>query len=454
MGRIFGRDGIRGLAVTELTCEFAIQLGRAFVAVMAGNKKNRTKVLVGRDTRNSADTIEAALCAGICSAGADAEIMGEVPTAALAWNIKQRGACGGIMITTSRGGSEYSGMKLFSHYGYRLGDDRESEIERLIRNNSEEIEPKTRNEYGNILHCESALDDYMNYIMELSSNVDLRGMKIAVDCANGCASYTAEKLFTDLGAEVIITGSSPDGFNINQTGSTNIEDFMSFVTDNKCCCGIAFDGAAERCLAVDEDGLLVDGDAIVAVIGEYMSRNGNLRHNTILVTHANNLGLLNFARSKGICASRAPSGERSRLRRMLECSYSLGGDPSGHVLFPDDIPTADGQLTAVRLLEVMKKTGRKMSSIGNILEKLPQIIMSVPIKKELCRIWRNDLIIMGAVNECEEMLGDEGRVVVTEAGDEKLIRVLVEGRKFSEINGMAMHIVDTITERMNKLADI
>ncbi|MDE7225458.1 MAG: hypothetical protein K2N49_01155 [Ruminococcus sp.] len=167
MGRIFGRDGIRGLAVTELTCEFAIQLGRAFVAVMAGNKKSRTKVLIGRDTRNSADVIEAALCAGICSAGADAEVMGEVPTAALAWNIKQRGACGGIMITASRGSSEYSGMKLFSHYGYRLGDDRESEIERLIRNNSEELEPKNRREYGNILHCESALDDYMNYISDL-----------------------------------------------------------------------------------------------------------------------------------------------------------------------------------------------------------------------------------------------------------------------------------------------
>ncbi|MDE7225459.1 MAG: hypothetical protein K2N49_01160 [Ruminococcus sp.] len=229
---------------------------------------------------------------------------------------------------------------------------------------------------------------------------------------------------------------------------------MSFVTDNECCCGIAFDGAAERCLAVDENGLLVDGDAIVAVIGEYMSRNENLRHNTILVTHANNLGLLNFARSKGICVSRAPSGERSRLKRMLECSYNLSGDPSGHVLFPDDIPTADGQLTAVRLLEVMKKTGRKMSSIENILEKLPQIVISVPIKKELCKVWRKDSVIMGAVNECEEMLGNEGRVVVTEIGDEKIIRVLVEGKKFSEINGMAMHIVDTITERMSILADI
>lgn len=451
MGKIFGRDGIRGLAVTELTCEFAIQLGRAFVAVMAGSKKNRTKVLVGRDTRNSADIIEAALCAGICSAGADAEVIGEVPTAALAWNIKQRGACGGIMITVSHGSAEFSGMKLFSHYGYRLGDDREEEIERLIRNDSEELEPKICREYGNILHCESAVDDYMNYIRELSAKVDLRGMKIAVDCANGCASYTAEKMFTDLGAEVLIMGGSPDGFNINETGSTNIEDLMSFVTDNECCCGIAFDGAAERCLAVDENGLLVDGDAIVAVIGEYMSRNENLRHNTILVTHANCLGLLNFARSKGIGTSRSHSGERSRLRRMLECSYSLGGDPSGHVLFPDDIPTADGQLTAVRLLEVMKKTGRKMSSIGNILEKMPQIIMSVPIKKDMCKVWRSDPIIMGAVNECEEMLGDEGRVVVTEIGDEQLIRVLVEGKKFSTINGMAMQIVDTITERMNTL---
>ncbi|MBQ9140092.1 MAG: phosphoglucosamine mutase, partial [Ruminococcus sp.] len=246
MGRIFGKNGIRGLAVTEITCELAMQIGRAAAKIMAA-PNGRTKILIGRDIRHSADTIEAAVCAGICSAGADAELLGEIPASALAWHIKKREAQGGIMITASHVGAEFNGIKLFSSYGYRLRDDREEEIERLILDAPDEIKPVQLKRYGSIICCESAVEEYIEHILEIAP-ADLSGLKIAIDCANGCASHTAERLFTKLGADVTMLGNTPDGFNINTSGSTRIDALMEYVAENKLDCGIAFDGSGERCL--------------------------------------------------------------------------------------------------------------------------------------------------------------------------------------------------------------
>ena len=448
MSRMFGKDGMRGLAVTELTCELAMQVGRAAAIVLAAPKDGRTQILIGKDLRSSSDPLMAAVCAGLCSAGADAEIVGEVPTPALAWLVKKRGASGGIMITASHVNSEFNGIKLFSSGGHRLRDDLEEEIERLILDDPEELLPIPRREYGRITSYDSAIEDYSAHLRSITM-ADLSGMKIALDCANGCACATAKKLFTETGAEVVVIGNSPDGTNINRDcGSTHMESLTGLVKANGCCCGIAFDGGGERCLAVDEEGRLVDGDVIVAACAADMKENGKLRHNTILVTQANNLGLLQFARNSGIGTSAAPTGERSMVRRMLECGYSLGGDPTGHIIFPDDMPSADGQLTALRLLQVLKNSGKTMSELSGIIEKWPQVMLNVPIDRKFREVWKNDRAITGMIDEFEEILGEEGRVVVREAGNDPVIRIRIEGKDFATINTMALQIADTIKERM------
>ena len=448
MGRIFGKNGIRGLAVTEITCELAMQIGRAAAKIMAA-PNGRTKILIGRDIRHSADTIEAAVCAGICSAGADAELLGEIPASALAWHIKKREAQGGIMITASHVGAEFNGIKLFSSYGYRLRDDREEEIERLILDAPDEIKPVQLKRYGSIICCESAVEEYIEHILEIAP-ADLSGLKIAIDCANGCASHTAERLFTKLGADVTMLGNTPDGFNINTSGSTRIDTLMEYVAENKLDCGIAFDGSGERCLAVDENGCLVDGDVIIAACAGYMQKQGTLRNNSILVTQANNMGLIRFARENGIGTAAAPTGERGMMRRMLECGFSIGGDPSGHIIFPDDMPAADGQLTGIRLLEAMKAAEKKMSELAEIIEKCPQVMLNVPIENKYREVWKNNRTITSMIDEFESILGDEGRVIVRETGAEPVIRIRIEGRDFSAINTMALSLADTIKEQLSE----
>ena len=448
MGRIFGKNGIRGLAVTEITCELAMQIGRAAAKIMAA-PNGRTKILIGRDIRHSADTIEAAVCAGICSAGADAELLGEIPASALAWHIRKREAQGGIMITASHVGAEFNGIKLFSSYGYRLRDDREEEIERLILDAPDEIKPVQLKRYGSIIRCESAVEEYIEHILEIAP-ADLSGLKIAIDCANGCASHTAERLFTKLGADVTMLGNTPDGFNINTSGSTRIDALMEYVAENKLDCGIAFDGSGERCLAVDENGCLVDGDVIIAACAGYMQKQGTLRNNSILVTQANNMGLIRFARENGIGTAAAPTGERGMMRRMLECGFSIGGDPSGHIIFPDDMPAADGQLTGIRLLEAMKAAEKKMSELAEIIEKCPQVMLNVPIENKYREVWKNNRTITSMIDEFESILGDEGRVIVRETGAEPVIRIRIEGRDFSAINTMALSLADTIKEQLSE----
>lgn len=448
MGRLFGRDGMRGIAVTELTCELALQIGRAAAVVLAGHNAEKTRILIGMDTRSSSDSIAAALCAGICSAGADAELIGEVPTPALAWLVKEIGASGGIMVTASHINAEFSGIKLFSSSGHRLSDDREEEIERLILDVPGEIKPIPRRNYGKLTFSDKAIEKYIAHIKEIA-DADLNGLKVAIDCANGCASATAKEIFSSLGAEIILTGNTPDGSNINKDcGSTHIDNLMRTVVENKCNCGIAFDGAAERCLAVDENGDIVDGDMIVAICAKDMKERDTLRNNSIIFTQANNLGLLQFARANGIGTSASSAGERSMIRRMIECGYSLGGDSAGHLLFPDIAPSADGQLTGIMLLDALKRSGNGLSELSSVIEKCPQVMLNVPIDKRFREVWKNDRAVTGIIDEFEGILGEEGRVVVREVGADPVIRIMIEGRDFSTINTMALQIADTIKERL------
>lgn len=450
MGRLFGKDGIKGIAVTELTCELAMQIGRAAAEVLAGNETDPRPLLIGKDTRSSADTIEAALCAGICSAGVDAELLGIVPAPAVAYLAKAHEAAGSIMITASYRNAEFSGIRLFSHDGHRLGLGSEEEIERLVLDAPGEIAPIPRRIYGKITRCESAADEYINYIKS-SVNTDLSGLKIAVDCANGSTCETAGRLFTELGAEVMLMGNAPDGTNINRDcGCTFVEPLMEFTRSNGCSCGIALDGSGERCIAVDENGHIIDGDEIIAICAGFMKEKGLLNHNTIVTTSANNLGLMQFARNNSIYTVTAPANERSSVRKLTEGGFSIAGDPGGYVIFPEILLTGDGQLTALKLLEVLKASEKPMSSIAGVVKKIPQVMLNVRIDPRDREIWKNDRTITRLIDEYEGILGDDGRVIVREISRDSQIRIMVEGEDFTTINAMAVRIADTIKERFSR----
>ncbi|MBR2481902.1 MAG: hypothetical protein IKB58_03495 [Oscillospiraceae bacterium] len=283
MGRLFGTDGARGIAITELTCELAMQIGRAAANVLTKHSSHRPKILIGKDTRISSDILEAALCAGICSVGADAEILGVVPTPAVAYLVRKCEADAGVMISASHNSVEFNGIKLFSSTGYKLSDEIEAEIEALILDTPEKMQLVSGTDVGKISYYENAAQDYISYV-ESSIQTKPEGLRVAIDCANGSSSATAQELFTRLGAEVLLIHAQPDGTNINENcGSTHMEDLMQFVVENHCDIGLAFDGDADRCLAVDETGEMVDGDKLIAIAAKAYQEQGRLKQNAVVV---------------------------------------------------------------------------------------------------------------------------------------------------------------------------
>ncbi len=447
MAKLFGTDGPRGIAVTDLTCELAMQTGRAAALVLANKKEGgKTKILIGKDTRLSSDALEAAVCAGICSVGADAELLGVVPTPAVTYLIGAHGADGGIMISGSHNSAEYNGLKLFTAKGHNLMEDAEEEIERLVLKAPEEMKLKSHEEVGRIIHGENAVGEYTEHIRSLI-NTDLSGMRVVLDCANGCAAYTAKKLFTSLGAEAEIIADEPDGTNINkECGSTHVHRLMEFVAENDFCCGLAFDGDADRCIAVDEQGCMVDGDRLLAVFAGVMKEQGSLGDDTVVVTSKSTLGLRRYAADKGIKLVSSGAGTRYVLERMLEGGFKLGGEPDGHIIFLDDAVTGDGQLTGARLLEIMKNSGLKLSSLAGDMPSYPQVKLNVKIHPHYKELWKNEKDITDLIEKYSAELGEEGRVLVRESGKEPIVRILVEGGDFGRINDMAVDIAQHIKD--------
>lgn len=449
MGRLFGTDGARGVALTELTCETAMQIGRAAALVIGAKVKRRPKIYIGKDTRISSDVIEAALIAGICSMGADAVLMGVCPTPAVAFLVKRRAADAGIMISASHNSMEFNGIKIFSAAGYKIPDDMEEEIERLVLDSPEEI-------YANIqgganvgkITCDKNGDwDYIRSVMKTIGH-DLSGVRVAIDCANGSASATAERLFGGLGATVFLVNSSPNGININlNCGSTHMEMISKFVVEKKCHIGVAFDGDADRCLAVDENGVLMDGDKLIAIFARDMRDKGTLKKNTAVVTVLTNLGFTHFAKNNNINMISTKVGDRYIVEQMLAGGYNLGGEQSGHIIFHDYATTGDGQLTAVQLLSVLKRSERRASELASVMERYPQVMVNVKITPKWKEAWKNDPEIEEIISVNQQKLGSSGRILVRESGTEPLIRVMIEGKKFDAINKMAVEIADKIKER-------
>lgn len=450
MGRLFGTDGVRGVANKDLTNELAMKIGMAAAEILlkhAGDQ--RPTVMIGRDTRVSGDMLEAALTAGFCSVGVNVLSVGVVPTPAIAYLVGKYGCEAGVMISASHNPCEYNGIKIFQSTGYKLPDSVEDEIEAIILDSPDQIELKTGGDVGRRTYCKTAVEDYIEHIVSVSE-VSFEGLNIAIDTANGSASVCAKEIFTRLGAKCHMLSDTPNGVNINlNCGSTHMEELAEFVKANKLDLGIAFDGDADRMLAVDENGEIVDGDKIIAICATQMKQEKKLAKNTAVVTVMSNMGFFKFCEDNGIKCAKTAVGDRYVLERMLKDGYNIGGEQSGHVIFLDHATTGDGELSAVKLLETVVKSGASLAQLSKVMTVYPQVLINVPVTDEGKKKYNNDEYIISAVQEAEMELHGDGRVLVRVSGTEPLVRVMLEGMDTEQITRLGNDIANVVKERLS-----
>ena len=448
MGRLFGTDGVRGVANKDLTCELAMKLGRAAAAVLTNKSTRHPRVIIGKDTRLSSDMLENAMAAGLCSVGASVVLLGVVPTPAVAYLVEKYKADAGIMISASHNSYEYNGIKIFSGDGFKLPDDLEERIESLILGEAPLPAAPADSDLGTVETAPNALRDYIDHVKS-TVHFSLDGLEIALDCANGSSAMTAETLFTELGAKVHMLANEPNGVNINDgCGSTHMESLIEYVKTHKVDAGIAFDGDADRCLAVDENGEPVDGDFIMAICGLDMKSRGKLNKNCIVGTIMTNLGFIKFCEANGIHFEATKVGDRYVLEEMLLENYSFGGEQSGHVIFRDFATTGDGQLTAAQLLSIMKRREAKLSSMTTVMERYPQTMKNIRVSPEGKLAFYTDPKVKQAIDAATKMLAGNGRVIVRPSGTEPLLRVMVEGQDLALIEKIAEDISEVIKEEL------
>lgn len=450
MGKLFGTDGARGVANKELTCELAMAIGRAAAMVLIDVEHRRPRVIIGKDTRISSDMLESAIVAGLCSVGADVTILGVVPTPAVAYLVGKYEADAGVMISASHNPCEYNGIKIFNGEGYKLSDALEDQIEAIVLDGARVPPCPIGGEIGRVQNSNTAVDDYVKHLLS-TTKVNLRGMRLAVDCANGSASATARKLFSALGADCVFINDQPDGVNINANcGSTHMEGLTELVKKLKFFAGVAFDGDADRFLAVDEKGNLMDGDKIIAALALNMKEKGELDGNAAVATVMSNLGLFRFCEEHGIVPVTTKVGDRYVLEEMLKSGYAIGGEQSGHIIFRHYATTGDGQLTAIQLLSICREKGQKLSRIGELMERYPQVMINVKADAEQKAHYAADAELQKNIQDAGSSLGRDGRVLVRASGTEPLVRVMVEGKDFNSINKLAVSVAEMIKEKINQ----
>lgn len=449
MGRIFGTDGARGVANTEISCTLAMDIGRAAAMVVARDHHKRKPVfLVGHDTRISHDMLESAIAAGLCSVGADVVTLGTVPTPAVAYLVANSDADAAIMLSASHNPYEFNGIKIFGAEGFKLTDEEEMEIEEIVLDHVLPYDLKWNDELGVIRSGETLVEQYIDHIVSTVEG-DLSGIRVAADCANGSASATAAKIFAKLGADVTILNDEPNGVNINDNcGSTHIDVLGKYVRENGFDLGVAFDGDADRCLAVDESGELVDGDKLIAIFSSQMKREGKLANDTAVVTVMSNMGFFKFAEQSGIHVEKTSVGDRYVLQNMLEHGHCIGGEQSGHIIFREFMTTGDGQLTAVQLLRAIKKSGKKLSELAQLMQVYPQVILNVRADKEMKRMVKVDEGVLKRQQQLEEGMNGNGRILVRPSGTEPVIRIMVEGLDREAIMNAAKSMEQIIIERL------
>ena len=437
MGRLFGTDGVRGRANADLTPELALGLGQAAVRVL-GSEVERPTVVVGRDPRASGELLESAVVAGLASAGADVLRLGVLPTPGVAYLTTSLRATFGVMLSASHNPMPDNGIKLFDGHGMKLSDAVEDAVEAAL---AAEWPRPTGADVGRV----SDVDAVQRYVDHLVGSVKhpLDGLRVVVDCAHGAAYRVAPQALRQAGAEVIAINASPDGLNINDgVGSTHLDGLVAAVGEHRAHVGIAHDGDADRCLAIDATGAVVDGDAILAVCAVALHEHGALTHDTVVTTVMTNLGFRRAMAQRGITCVETAVGDRYVLEAMVGGGYTLGGEQSGHVIFGDHLPTGDGALTALRLLDRMAETGRSLADLAAVMERLPQVLVNVPVRDR--SLLSDSADVADAIAAVEGELGDAGRVLVRPSGTEQLVRVMVEAADEDTARRSADAVADVV----------
>ena len=448
MARLFGTDGVRGVAGTELTIDLATKLGQAGAYVLTKEKSHQPTIIVGCDTRISGGMLANALMAGICSVGANAIYVGVAPTPAIAYLTRKHKVDAGVVISASHNPMEFNGIKFFNGEGYKLSDELEDEIEALIKDNMKDIDFPIGPGIGKIDYRFDIVDEYVEFEKK-PVPAALSGVKIVIASPEGASSYTSVKALKDLGADLVAIHTEPDGTNINANcGSTHMAELQARVVSEKANVGIAFDGDADRMLAVDENGKVVDGDEIMAICGNYLKSKGKLAKDTIVVTVMTNLGFTIMGKNQNINIEKTKVGDRYVLENMLANGYNLGGEQSGHVIFLDDNTTGDGLLSALHLLQAMVDTGKPLSELASVMEVLPQALVNAKVPNHKKESYMEYSDIANAIAELEKKFDGEGRVLIRPSGTEPLVRVMIEGKEQAVIDEEAHKLAELITKVM------
>ncbi len=447
MGRLFGTDGVRGIANESLTCDLAFKLGQAGAYALT-SEVHKARILIGKDTRISGDMLESALIAGICSVGAEAVIAGVVPTSGIAYLTRNYGADAGVMISASHNTVEYNGIKFFSSEGKKLPDAIEDRIEQIISGDGEKIPLQTGVNIGRKVSAAGALTEYKEFLLA-TTETNLRGLKIVLDCAHGAASTVAPRAFKELGADVVPYYNTPDGTNINDyCGSTHPQKLTQLVAELGADMGFAFDGDADRVIAVDEHGLIVDGDTIMAICALDLKQRGMLKNNTLVCTVMSNMGLDIAMKNHGINTVKTKVGDRYVLEEMLRGGFNLGGEQSGHIIFLDHNSTGDGILTGIQLASIIRRGGKPLSKLSGVVTILPQVLVGARVKDNLKEAVMEDEMVKQRISELESQLKGRGRVLIRPSGTEPLVRVMIEGENKKEIERQAVEMAALIESRL------
>ena len=450
MSRLFGTDGARGVANEELTPQLAMQLGEAGAYVLSKNSGKKPVIMVGCDTRISGDMLANALMAGACAVGADAVYLGVLPTPAVAYLAKAHHADAGVVISASHNPMEFNGIKFFDGNGFKLPDEVEDEIEAVIRSDMKDVSFPTGSGIGKVSYRTDLVEEYIAHSIEMVGP-DLSGLKLVMDCAEGASFHTSPEAVKRLGATVIPLHVEPDGTNINKNcGSTHMEELQRRVVEENADMGLAFDGDADRFLAVDEKGNLVDGDQIMSIVGNSMKGSGALKGDTIVITVMSNLGMHLMAQREGIHMEQTKVGDRYVLERMKEIGANLGGEQSGHIIFLDENTTGDGLLSALHLLEVRVRTGKPLSELSQIMQVLPQALVNAHVPNDRKERYMEYPEVAEACRALEEKFSGKGRVLIRPSGTEPLVRVMIEGEDQAQIEEEAGKLAQLITEVMGE----
>ena len=445
MARMFGTDGVRGVANVELTPELAFKLGYA-AAKYFSREGNAPKIIIGRDTRRSGQMLEAALAAGICSAGGNAHLLGVMPTPAVSFLTSVVKANAGVVISASHNPFEDNGIKFFSQTGHKLPDTVEDEIEDIVKTPIDYSKAVSGSSVGSIFYEKNLAELYIKHILD-TAYADLKGLKVVMDCSNGANSEIAPVILRSLGAEVITIFNEPNGININNgCGSTHLEALQKKVVEVGAHAGIANDGDADRCLVVDENGEALDGDQIMLICALELMKRKKLKDDMLVVTVMSNVGLHQAMKAHGGKTCKTAVGDRYVLEEMMKHNYSIGGEQSGHIIFSEFAKTGDGILTAVQLLCAMVKNNKPLSELGAVMTKYPQVLLNVRVKDK--NGWQEKPAIQEVIKKYQDELGDNGQILVRASGTEPLIRIMAEGPNQERLEQIASMIGDVVVNEL------